>query len=146
MSLLDGTSKMSKSAEAEGSRINLMDSADEISKKIKRCKTDSFDGLEYDNPERPESNNLLSIYQLMSGKTKEEVAAECASMRWGDFKPVLTDACVAHLEPIQARYNEALGDKAYLDGVLKKGAETANESAEWTLNNVKQAMGFMPRL
>jgi len=37
----------------------------------------------------------------MSGKSKEEVAAECASMRWGDFKPVLTDATIAHLEPIQ---------------------------------------------
>ena len=41
--------------------------------------------------------------QQMSGKTKEEVAAECASMRWGEFKPVLTDACIAHLEPIQVR-------------------------------------------
>jgi len=27
--------------------------------------------LEIDNPERPECNNLLSIYQLASGKTKE---------------------------------------------------------------------------
>lgn len=146
MSLLDGTAKMSKSAEAEGSRINLNDTKDEIVKKIKRCKTDSFEGLEYDNPERPEANNLLSIYQLMSGKTKEEVAAECASMRWGDFKPVLTDAVIAHLEPIQSRYNEALDDKAYLDAVLKEGAEAANETAQYTLNNVKQAMGFMPPL
>lgn len=37
----------------------------------------------------------------MSGKSKEEVAEECASMRWGDFKPVLADATIAHLEPIQ---------------------------------------------
>lgn len=39
----------------------------------------------------------------MSGKTKEEVAAECASMRWGDFKPILADATIAHLEPIQVQ-------------------------------------------
>jgi len=38
MSLVDGTAKMSKSAEAEGSRINLTDTPDEIAKKIKRCK------------------------------------------------------------------------------------------------------------
>jgi hypothetical protein len=42
-----------------------------IMNKIKRCKTDSFPGLEFDNPERPECNNLLSIYQIITGKTKE---------------------------------------------------------------------------
>jgi hypothetical protein len=42
MSLVDGTAKMSKSAEAEGSRINLTDAADEIAKKIKRCKVLPF--------------------------------------------------------------------------------------------------------
>ncbi|KAF5461643.1 hypothetical protein F2P56_017722 [Juglans regia] len=71
MSLTDGLSKMSKSAPSDQSRINLLDSKDEIANKIKRCKTDAFTGLEFDNPERPECNNLLSIYQLMSGKTKE---------------------------------------------------------------------------
>jgi len=145
MSLLDGTSKMSKSAEAEGSRINLNDTPDQIMKKIKRCKTDAFDGLEFDNPDRPEANNLLAIYQLMSGKTKEEVAAECASMRWGDFKPILADATIAHLEPIQAKYNAVMEDTTYLDSLLQKGADEANEAAERTLDNVKQAMGFMPR-
>lgn len=146
MSLVDGTAKMSKSAEAEGSRINLTDTPDVIAKKIKRCKTDGFDGLEFGNPERPEANNLLTIYQLMSGKTKEEVAAECASMRWGEFKPVLTDACIAHLEPIQTKFNQVMDDKAYLDSLLMKGADEANEAAEQTLYNVKQAMGFMPPL
>jgi len=144
MSLLDGTSKMSKSAEAAGSRINLTDSKDQIQQKIKRCKTDSFDGLVFDDPARPEANNLLSVYQLMSGKTKEDVAAECASMRWGEFKPVLTDACVAHLEPIQKKYAEVMEDTTYLDSLLADGAEKANQSAEWTLKNVKQSMGFMP--
>ena len=38
MSLLDGTSKMSKSDPADGSRINLLDTPAEITKKIKRCK------------------------------------------------------------------------------------------------------------
>ena len=41
MSLLDGTNKMSKSAENDGSRINLLDSPDVIARKIKRCKTDA---------------------------------------------------------------------------------------------------------
>lgn len=45
----------------------------------------------------------MTIYQLASGKSKEEVAAECAALRWGGFKPLLADALVEHLRPIQVR-------------------------------------------
>ncbi|KAA0038626.1 tryptophan--tRNA ligase [Cucumis melo var. makuwa] len=102
MSLTDGLSKMSKSAPSDQSRINLLDPKDVIANKIKRCKTDSFPGLEFDNPERPECNNLLTIYQLVSGKGKEDVKQECENMNWGSFKILLTDALVDHLHPIQA--------------------------------------------
>ncbi|KAL5558635.1 hypothetical protein UlMin_034846 [Ulmus minor] len=145
MSLIDGTSKMSKSAPSDQSRINLLDPKDVIANKIKRCKTDSFPGLEFDNPERPECNNLLSIYQLVSGKTKEEVAQECQDMNWGTFKPLLTDAVVDHLCPIQVRYEEIISDSAYLDKVLAEGATKAAEIADVTLSNVYQAMGFLRR-
>ncbi|XP_030947177.1 tryptophan--tRNA ligase, chloroplastic/mitochondrial [Quercus lobata] len=145
MSLTDGLSKMSKSAPSDQSRINLLDSKDVIANKIKRCKTDSFIGLEFDNPERPESNNLLSIYQLMSGKTKEEVAQECENMNWGTFKILLTDALIDHLQPIQVRYEEIMSDSAYLDRVLAEGATKAADIADATLNNVYQAMGFLRR-
>lgn len=37
---------------------------------VKRCKTDSSPELEWDNPERPEATNLLTIYQLATGRTK----------------------------------------------------------------------------
>ncbi|KAK7822344.1 tryptophan--trna ligase, partial [Quercus suber] len=145
MSLTDGLSKMSKSTPSDQSRINLLDSKDVIANKIKRCKTDSFIGLEFDNPERPESNNLLSIYQLMSGKTKEEVAQECENMNWGTFKILLTDALIDHLQPIQVRYEEIMSDSAYLDRVLAEGATKAADIADATLNNVYQAMGFLRR-
>ncbi|XVF48590.1 hypothetical protein PTKIN_Ptkin03bG0202500 [Pterospermum kingtungense] len=145
MSLTDGLSKMSKSAPSDLSRINLLDPKDVIANKIKRCKTDSFPGLEFDNPERPECNNLLSIYQLISSKTKEEVAHECRDMNWGTFKTLLTDALVDHLHPIQIRYEEIISDPAYLDGVLTEGANKAGAIADATLNNVYQAMGFLRR-
>ena len=146
MSLTDGSAKMSKSNPAEGSRINVLDSPDEIAKKIKRCKTDAFEGLEFGNPERPEATNLLTMYQLCTGMTKEEVLGECGSMRWGDFKPALTDAVIEHLTPIQARYAEIVEEEGYLDGVLKKGADAANEVAEKTVADVRDAMGFMERI
>ncbi|KAF8751412.1 hypothetical protein HU200_012087 [Digitaria exilis] len=145
MSLTDGLSKMSKSAPSDQSRINLLDPKDVIVNKIKRCKTDSLPGLEFDNPERPECRNLLSIYQIITGKTKEEVVIECQNMNWGTFKTTLTDALIEHLQPIQARYEEIMSDQSYLDNVLLEGAEKASEVADITLNNVYQAMGFLRR-
>ncbi|MED6145483.1 Tryptophan--tRNA ligase, chloroplastic/mitochondrial [Stylosanthes scabra] len=145
MSLTDGLSKMSKSAPSDQSRINMLDPKDLIVNKIKRCKTDAYPGLEFDNPERPECNNLLSIYQLISGKTKEEVVQECQNMNWGTFKTLLTDALIDHLHPIQVRYDEIMSDSGYLDEVLAEGARNASEIAEATVNNVYQAMGFLGR-
>ncbi|XP_039849016.1 tryptophan--tRNA ligase, chloroplastic/mitochondrial-like isoform X4 [Panicum virgatum] len=145
MSLTDGLSKMSKSAPSDQSRINLLDPKDVIVNKIKRCKTDSFPGLEFDNPERPECRNLLSIYQIITGKSKEEVVSECQDMNWGTFKTTLTDALIEHLQPIQARYEEIVSDPGYLDNVLLEGAGKASEIADITLNNVYQAMGFLRR-
>ncbi|KAG9449102.1 hypothetical protein H6P81_009067 [Aristolochia fimbriata] len=145
MSLTDGLAKMSKSAPSDHSRINLLDPKDVIANKIKRCKTDSFTGLEFDNPERPECNNLLSIYQLATGRTKEEVADECKDMSWGVFKSVLTDALIEHIHPIQVRYEEITSDAPYLDKVLLDGAGKAASIADATLNNVYQAMGFFRR-
>ncbi|XP_043725061.1 tryptophan--tRNA ligase, chloroplastic/mitochondrial isoform X6 [Telopea speciosissima] len=145
MSLTDGLSKMSKSDPSDQSRINLLDPKDVIANKIKRCKTDSFSGLEFDNPDRPECHNLLSIYQLITGRTKEEVSRECQDMNWGTFKTLLTDSLVDHLHPIQVRYEEIMSDSAYLDSVLAEGATKAAVVADATLNNVYQAMGFSRR-
>ncbi|KAH9761337.1 Tryptophanyl-tRNA synthetase [Citrus sinensis] len=139
MSLTDGLSKMSKSAPSDQSRINLLDPKDATFDKYFR------NSLEFDNLERPECNNLLSIYQLISGKTKGEVAEECQNMNWGTFKPLLTDALIEHLHPIQVRYEEIMSDSAYLDKVLADGAAKAADIADATLNNVYQAMGFLRR-
>jgi tryptophanyl-tRNA synthetase len=142
MSLADGTKKMSKSDPSDLSRINLLDSPDLIQQKIKKCKTDPIKGLEFGNPDRPECNNLLTLYMLMSGKTRETVAAECQDMGWGQFKPILVEATVAHLQPIQQKYQEILADSGYLESVLRHGREKAGAIADSTLAKVKQALGF----
>lgn len=142
MSLVDGTRKMSKSDPSELSRINLLDSPEEITKKIKRCKTDPIKGLEFDNPERPECNNLLTLYMLLSGKTKEAVAAECQDMGWGQFKPLLTETTIAALKPIQDKYQEVMADKSYLESVLREGREKAEAIAIPILAKVKAALGY----
>ncbi|NEP02780.1 MAG: tryptophan--tRNA ligase [Symploca sp. SIO2E9] len=142
MSLNDGTRKMSKSDPSELSRINLLDSPEEINKKIKRCKTDPIKGLSFDEPERPECNNLLTLYMLLSGKQKQEVAAQCQDMGWGQFKPLLTEATIEALKPIQQKYQEVIDEKGYLESVLRKGRQQAEAVANATLSRVKTALGY----
>jgi tryptophanyl-tRNA synthetase len=142
MSLTDGTRKMSKSDPSELSRINLLDSPDDIQKKIKRCKTDPVKGLWFDDPERPECNNLLTLYMLLSNKTKEEVTAECQDMGWGQFKPLLTQTMIEALKPIQQKYQAVIDDKGYLESVLREGREKAAAIANQTLYRVKFAFGY----
>jgi len=147
MSLTDGTSKMSKSDPNDLSRINVLDPPQVIRDKVKKCKTDSEKGLEWDNPDRPEATNLLNIYlAVQPGRTKEDILEEVGEMTWGDFKPVLADAIVNHLEPIQKKYAAVREDKEYLEGVLRDGANAAEEIALRTLNTAKVAMGFTPRM
>jgi tryptophanyl-tRNA synthetase len=142
MSLTDGTRKMSKSDPSDQSRINLLDSPEQIQKKIKTCKTDSVRGLEFGNLDRPECHNLLTLYLLLSGKTKSEVAAECQDMGWGQFKPLLTETIITALKPIQDKYRAVMDDPGYLDTVLRQGREKAATIANQTLTNVKTAMGY----
>ena len=144
MSLTDGTKKMSKSDPAEMSRISLLDTPELIEKKIKRCKTDPLKGLTFDDPERPECNNLLNLYMLFSGKTKEEVSQECGDMGWGKFKPLLSEVIIDKLNPIQTKYKEIITEKGYLNSVLKEGREKAEAVANQTLNRVKTALGYLP--
>jgi tryptophanyl-tRNA synthetase len=152
MSLTDGTRKMSKSDADDGSRINVLDPPNVIRDKIKRCKTDALEGIEWDNPERPEATNLLNIYAAVSMQgqqgqqqplSKEDIMEQVKDMNWGTFKPILAEAVVNHLEPIQRRYYEVREDEETLTQILKEGAASANDVASRTLHATKVAMGFV---
>jgi tryptophanyl-tRNA synthetase len=144
MSLRDGTTKMSKSAESDMSRINLTDDADTITKKIRKAKTD-MDPL----PETPgglegraEAKNLVTIYAAFSGLSVAEVLSQYSGKQFSAFKPALADLCVETLSPISARMNDLLADSAEIDRILNKGAEKASHIAAETLAGVKDIMGF----
>ena len=140
-----GEKKMSKSDANSSSRIGLLDSPDLIKKKIKRAKTDSYIGLEFDNPDRPEAENLLTIYSILSGKSRERVDIEFSNIGWGKFKPLLTDLIISSLDPIQNRYNELFNDKAELKQVLKEGSLKAEEVAQSTLKRIQEKLGLFAK-
>jgi len=144
MSLTDGQRKMSKSDENDGSRINLLDPPDLIRKKIKRAKTDPVIGLEFGNSERPEAENLLGIYAILTGNSNESAQKECLEMGWGEFKPLLTEATISALEPIQDKYKELMRNPDHLKSILSNGKVKAEETAQLTLKKVQKALGFLP--
>lgn len=80
MSLTDGRKKMSKSDPNDNSRINLLDAPELVRKKIKRARTDAVAGLTFDDPERPEADNLLALYALLGVGSRAAAAEECGLM------------------------------------------------------------------
>ena len=93
MSLRDGTKKMSKSEESDYSRINLKDSADEISKKIKKAKSDSEeipDNLK-SLEKKPEALNLINIYSEISKIKFRKTLNEMSGKEYSFLKSKLAE-------------------------------------------------------
>lgn len=145
MSLDDGTKKMSKSNPNIGSYIALLDTPDEIRKKISRAKTDPGREIVFDVQNKPEVSNLMSIYSQCTGQTLEQVQAAYEGQGYGAFKKDLAEVVVQALEPLQTKYTEIRSSGAIRE-ILRDGAERANAVAEETLRKVKEAMGFLPPL
>ncbi|MBM3617143.1 MAG: tryptophan--tRNA ligase [Alphaproteobacteria bacterium] len=143
MSLRDGTKKMSKSDESDYSRINLTDDADTIAAKIRKAKSDMEPGLSFDVEKRPEAANLINIYSALSGDKRDDIVSRFATSGFSEFKKSLADVAVAHLEPITGEMRRLQADKGYIDAVLKRGAERANDVAQGVLKEVKDVVGFL---
>lgn len=144
MSLRDGTSKMSKSAESDMTRINLTDDADLIAKKIKKAKTDPepvpANEKEFEN--RPEAKNLMTIYSALSGESIDDVFTQFGGKNFGEFKPALVDVAVAHLEPITTKMNHLMQSPNEIDEILIRGGERCDDIARPLLNKTMDIMGF----
>jgi tryptophanyl-tRNA synthetase len=138
-SLQDPEKKMSKSDENLNGSIFLLDDADTVTKKIKRAVTDSGTTIEFDEA-RPAISNLLSIYQILTGKTSDECVAHFEGKGYGHFKNELAETVVEFLRPFQDRVKEF--DDETLQSILKPGAERAREIAAKTLNDVYVALGI----
>ena len=145
MSLRDGTKKMSKSDESDYSRINLKDSADEIIKKIKKAKSDSSsipDNLK-DLEKKPEALNLISIYSDLSKTSLELALNEVRGKDYSYLKKKLSEALVEIICPIGKEIRNLLGDKSYLEKVLREGTEKARDLAEHNLKEIRNVVGFI---
>jgi tryptophanyl-tRNA synthetase len=140
--LQDPTKKMSKSGENPNGAIFLSDDRDTILRKFKRAVTDSDNAIKYNPDEKAGVSNLLSIYSVFSDKTIEEAEKDFEGKGYGDFKLAVGEVVADKLAPIQEKQAKLLTDKAYLDGILKSGAERAGYVANKTLSKVYKKVGF----
>ena len=145
MSLRDGKNKMSKSDASDYSRINMVDTADDIVLKIRKAKTDQHPLPETIEAcdDRPEAANLMGIYAALANQTIEEVCSQFAGSAFSDFKKDLADLAIAKLAPIQTEMRRLMDDPAYVDSVLKAGNEKANDFAAPVLRDVQKIIGYL---
>ena len=135
---LNGSGKMSKSDDPN-SAILLLDSDKEIEKKIKKAKTD-LGPTEKNCPLTQEVQNLFNLMALFS---EEECItffrnsyADC-SIRYGDLKNQLAQDAIKFIRPIREQIEAYLDKPNMLAEIAKSGAEKANESANKTIEELR---------
>ena len=142
MSLQEPEKKMSKSDTNANAVIRMLDDADTIVRKFRRAVTDS-DNCVRAGADKPGVTNLMSIYSAMTGRDFAAIEAEFAGRGYGEFKQAVAESVVDNLRPIQQEYARILADRAYLDGVLKDGAERAAHIARRVLDKTYRKVGFL---
>lgn len=140
MSLSDPTKKMSKSDDDPVGCVMLLDDADTVRKKFKRAVTDSGTEIRFD-ASRPAITNLLTIYQLMTGKRPEEIESYFAGKGYAQLKQELAEVTVEFLRPLQERVKEF--DDAQLDKLLGLGRDKAKVIATQTMKAVSHRVGLV---
>jgi tryptophanyl-tRNA synthetase len=140
---LDGKGKMSKS-ENQMATIYLRDEDELILKKLKKAQTDQ--GPTEPGQEKPDYiQNLFTLASLVCDPatvTKFETDYNNCQIRYGDFKKQLGEDMVRFVAPIREKALSIQQDKAYLDKIMRQGAEKARESASRTIKIVREAMGI----
>lgn len=136
---LDGR-KMSKSY---GNAISLSATEEETAKLIKKSQTDSDRNITFDPDNRPGVSALLTTAALCSGRKEVDIAAEIGDGGSGTLKKYVTECVNGYLAPIRARRAELAQDMDAVKEILHEGNRKANEIAEATLSEVREAMGMV---
>ncbi|PRY92977.1 tryptophanyl-tRNA synthetase [Hasllibacter halocynthiae] len=145
MSLRDGTRKMSSSDPSDASRINMLDDAETIARKLRKARTDP-DALPSDAAGlagREGARNLVNLYAALSDTTVDAVLAEHGGKGWAEFKPALADLAVGRLAPIGEEMRRLLGDPAEIDATLARGAERARAITVPILERTYDILGMV---
>lgn len=140
-SLKDPSKKMSKSDPNKNATIFLLDSDEEISKKIKSASTDSDGFIKYDPENKAGISNLLEIESSLSGVSISELEEKYKEKNYGFLKESVSNVVIEHLKPIKEKYYQLM-ESNVLDQILDNGATRANEIANKNLEEIEKALGL----
>ena len=134
MGLDDPNQKMSKSNPLPNHAVRLLDSANSIKTKIARATTDSLKEIRFDK-QRPGVQNLMVLYQSLTGLDAENIEAHFSGKGYADLKQELTEVVINTLQPIQTRFCDLTANPDYIDSILKEGTDRvrpiASEPSKW---------------
>ncbi len=142
MSLAEPTKKMSKSDANPNASVGILDGYDDIIRKFRRAVTDSDTVVRYAEG-KDGINNLMTIYSSFTGKDFGEIEREFDGKGYGDFKSAVGETVADALKPLREKFDALMKDKAYLEGVMRSGADNAGRIAAKTISKVHRKLGFI---
>jgi tryptophanyl-tRNA synthetase len=134
--------KMSKSVDSPLGTIGLLDTAEDIRKKVRKAVTDTDGEVRYDRAAKPGLANLLDLLAGATNRPPEQVAV--GYERYGDLKNDVAEALVELLRPVRVRRTALEADPSYVHGVLSGGAAKAHAVAARIYAKAADAVGLLP--
>ncbi len=142
--LQDPGAKMSKSSATTAGIIDILDSAEVNTKKIKSAVTDMGKEIKFDEREKQGISNLLTIYSALTGETIDSIEKNFIGKGYGDFKTAVAAVVTDFFAPVRKRAEELLSDEGELNRILLAGSQKARGVASETLTRVYDAVGLVP--
>jgi tryptophanyl-tRNA synthetase len=142
--LQEPTSKMSKSSGSTAGVLELMDTPEANTKKIKSAATDAGREVTFNEKEKPGISNLLTIHSSLSGTSIADLENQFEGKGYGDFKGAVAEVVVEYFRPIREKALELLEDEKHLIDLLHEGADKARSVASETLQLTYKNLGLVP--
>lgn len=134
--LAEPNKKMSKSDQTGKGVIFLSDTPESAKNKIMGATTDSVGKINHDYKNQPGISNLLDLYQLLGGNTKEFIG----QTQYGGLKEAVADKVSEFLSVFQSKLKSV--SKEELQSKLEQSESEMNEQANATLHKVQKAIGL----
>jgi len=141
MDLQHPENKMSKSVNSPLGTVLMLDSPEEIRRKVRKAVTDTDGEVRYDPKAKPGLSNLLELLAVSTGRTPTELAG--AYDRYGDLKSDVADALIELLRPVRERRETLAADPGAVPALLAAGAEKARTVASVTYARSAAAIGLL---
>ncbi len=140
--LQNPSKKMSKSARESNGIIFILDTKENIYRKIRKAVTDSENQIYYQPEKKPGISNLIEIYSGFTNLSIKDIEKKYQGISYDAFKNDLADIIWGFLKEIQQKYQENIQNIKLLNEILDEGLEYSLNIAQKKTNEVKKILGL----